>query len=87
MLYIVIDYDIFSCYGKGGHFLLNRRKAIRILLVIICVVCVGVLGYRAYDLHVGHGSNEQALDLAQIPELAPSIDPNETEGKSGAKRS
>ena len=63
---------------------MNRRKAIRILLVIICVVCVGVLGYRAYDLHVGHGSNEQALDLAQIPELAPSIDPNETEGDSDA---
>lgn len=62
---------------------MNRRKVIKILLVIICLVCLGVLGYRAYDLHVGHGSNEQALDLAKIPELAPT-DPNETDDTAGA---
>ena len=58
---------------------MNRRKVIKIILVIICLICLGVLGYRAYDLHVGHGSNDQALALAQIPELAPSADPDGTD--------
>lgn len=63
---------------------MNRRKITRFILMMICLVCLGVLGYRAYDMRVGHGNNEQALELAQIPELAPSIDPSENDGNADA---
>lgn len=57
---------------------MNRRKIIRVILAIIFLTCLAILGYREYNLHVGRAGNDQALDLAQIPELAPPIEPDGT---------
>lgn len=57
---------------------MSRRKAIQVVLAFVCVVCLAILGYRAYDLRVGHADTEQAKEMVNIPATPPPAD-NSTE--------